>query len=226
MNQQVKSVSSLVLLSGGLDSTANLAFAIEAGEKPFCLTIDYGQRAAPSEKKAARTIADYYGLNHEILDLPWLGALGQSSLTDRSMTIPQLATSQLDHMPTITQSAKSVWVPNRNGVMIETAAAVAESRGIGKVYVGFNAEEAATFPDNTTEYLGAVTASLRYSTANHVQIACFTDRLNKTEIVKKLRTFKTEFPFHLVWSCYYTGEKPCGKCESCQRFQRAVNAGA
>ena len=41
--------------------------------------------------------------------------------------------------------------------------------------------------------------------------------LSKAELARLAKPF----PFELVWSCYFAGEKPCGRCESCQRFARA-----
>ena len=62
-----------------------------------------------------------------------------------------------------------MWVPNRNGVFIAIAAAFAESLGADLVVTGFNAEEAATFPDNSAAFAAAATESLRFSTANGVR---------------------------------------------------------
>jgi 7-cyano-7-deazaguanine synthase in queuosine biosynthesis len=47
---------SLILLSGGLDSSANLAFAVYFDEPVLALTIDYGQRAAIAEIAAAKKL--------------------------------------------------------------------------------------------------------------------------------------------------------------------------
>lgn len=213
---------SIILLSGGLDSSANLAFTDYFDEPTLALTIDYGQKAAPAEIKAAAKMAKYYGVEHQVLDLKWLGALGGSALTSASMVVPQLKTSELDNEVVTKDSAKQVWVPNRNGVLINVAAAIAESKKAQQVVVGFNKEEAATFPDNSSQFLGVATLSLKYSTGNGVKVACYTDMMVKKEIVQALRNLPKEFPFKDVWSCYLNGDKPCGECESCKRFARAT----
>jgi 7-cyano-7-deazaguanine synthase len=219
-------LKSVVLLSGGLDSSANLAFAAHFDQPVLALTIDYGQRAAQAEIKASKALADYYQIKHQVLELKWLGALGGSALTSTEMAMPTPKANQLDDLKTTTASAKQVWVPNRNGVMINVAAAIAESQLAQQVIVGFNAEEAATFPDNSSQFLGVATLSLRYSTSNRVKVACYTDMMNKTQIVQALKNLEKPFPMHLVWSCYEDGKKtegqPCGICESCQRFKRAT----
>ncbi len=220
--------STVVLLSGGLDSAANLALAIDSEVLPnqiMAVTANYGQRAFESEKKSAQSLAEYYGCRWQEIDLQWLGKIGGSSLTDSSMSVPELERGVLDDANTCQKSAKSVWVPNRNGVLINMASALAERIGARVLLVGFNREEAATFPDNSKAYMVAATAALKYSTANQVEVQSFTDALDKTEIVRKLSSLKIPFPFRKVWSCYYSGPQICGKCESCSRFLRAIDQG-
>jgi 7-cyano-7-deazaguanine synthase len=217
---------SVILLSGGLDSTANLAFADYFDEVVLALTIDYGQRAVKPEIAAAKKFCEYYQVSHRILDLKWLGELGGSALTSHSIDVPTMAADQLDDQKASETSAKAVWVPNRNGLMINVAAAIAESMKAQQVVVGFNKEEAATFPDNSSQFLGVASLALRYSTGNHVKVSCYTDMMVKTEIVQALQNLPKKFPFESVWSCYHSGEstsgKMCGECESCKRFFRAT----
>lgn len=221
--QNIKS-NSVVLLSGGLDSAANLAFAHAHGDKPvLALTARYGQRAANQEITAAKSLCRYYDIRHEEVDLSWLGRLGGSSLTEGSLGVPTLGTNQLDDLSVIRDTARSVWVPNRNGVLINAAAAWAERLGASRVIVGFNLEEATTFPDNSMDFLARSSRALELSTANHVDVFTYTGEWDKRRIVAELRKLTSpKFPFELLWSCYHGGEKPCGQCESCRRLARAV----
>jgi len=213
---------SLILLSGGLDSAANLAFSVHFDQPVLALTIDYGQRAAKREIEASKKFADYYEIPHRVLELKWLGELGGSALTSTSIDVPNVATNKLDDAKTTEASAKQVWVPNRNGLFINVAAAIAESMNAQQVVVGFNKEEAATFKDNSSQFLGVANLSLRYSTGTGVKVACYTDLLVKSEIVQAVKNLEKKFPFEMVWSCYHGGEKMCGECESCKRFLRAT----
>jgi 7-cyano-7-deazaguanine synthase len=216
----------VLLLSSGLDSAANLALAREA-EPPFeikiALTVNYGQRGAPREIERAARLARHFGVEHQSFDLSAFARLTKGAagalLGERAVPEP----TSLDDLSETTGTAKAVWVPNRNGVLISLAAALAESRGLQAVAVGFNVEEAVTFPDNTTAYMDAMTGALDYSTANGVKIVSATANLDKREIVTRLAN--TEFPFDHLWSCYHAGERHCGRCESCQRLERAVRAG-
>jgi 7-cyano-7-deazaguanine synthase len=215
-------VRSVVLLSGGLDSAANLALCCEHDEAVLAITVRYGQRAQDKEVQASKKLCEHYRVRHQVLDLPWLGALGGSSLTEAAMDLPELEQNQLDDRGITEKSAKSVWVSNRNGILINAAAAFAERLDAQRVIVGFNIEEASTFPDNSEEFLKRATRSLEYSTANGVQVFSYSTSWNKTRIVQELRRLKEAFPFAHLWSCYQGGEQPCGHCESCQRQIRAI----
>lgn len=125
-------------------------------------------------------------------------------------------------MPVIRRSAASVWVPNRNGVLINVASAFAEIHQASRVLVGFNVEEAVTFPDNSRAFLRQASRALAYSTANRAEVFSYTDAWDKRRIVRELRKLAKPFPFEKVWSCYFGGATPCGKCESCRRFRRAI----
>jgi 7-cyano-7-deazaguanine synthase len=214
-------VKSVILLSGGLDSAANLAFCRQLDEPLLALTARYGQRAADRECEAARRLCRFFDVPHEIIDLPWLGKLGGSSLTDPKAQIPSLRRDELDDASATVSSAKSVWVPNRNGVLINVAAAFAERSGAKRVVVGFNREEAETFPDNSRDFMETASRSLALSTANSVEVHSYTADWDKREIVRELLRVIPSFPFELVWSCYFGGATPCGHCESCQRYARA-----
>jgi 7-cyano-7-deazaguanine synthase len=220
----------ICLLSGGLDSTVALALAREQGPVALALTADYGQRAAAREVERAGRIAAHFAVAHRVLELPFFKSLPGGALLDRAAELPRVDRGALERGaagPTreLEESAARVWVPNRNGVLIEAAAAFAEASGAALVIVGFNREEASTFPDNSIDYMAAMNAALRFSTRGKVRLESPTAPLDKVEIVRA--ALRLRVPLDLVWPCYEGGEAPCGACESCQRFRRAVDrAGA
>ncbi|MCS5695867.1 7-cyano-7-deazaguanine synthase QueC [Desulfofundulus thermocisternus] len=214
-------MKSVVLLSGGLDSTVSMAQALIEGEVQLCLTIDYGQRAAAKEIAAAQALAAHYNLAHRVISLPFLADVTTTSLVNRKVIIPE-PEGELDNPQQARTRAKAVWVPNRNALFINIAACFAEALGCEQVVTGFNREEAAAFPDNSIDFIEAINLSLSYSTANKIRVVSYTARLNKTEIVRLGQRLK--IPWHLLWSCYYGGETMCGRCESCRRFMRAMSA--
>ncbi|AGH95634.1 7-cyano-7-deazaguanine synthase QueC [Pseudobdellovibrio exovorus] len=210
--------SSVVLLSAGLDSTVNFYAAMNETDVKLALTFDYGQKAAPKEIERSKMIANLLGVPHKIVELPWLKDLGASALTQDRMAIPA-GKSALENPSMSVQTAKAVWVPNRNGVFLNIAASFAESLHAQLIVPGFNREEATTFPDNSLDFIRSARKAFSYSTANHVDVQCYTIAMAKNEIVdlgKKMRV-----PFESIWPCYQARDRWCGECESCERSKRA-----
>lgn len=212
-------MKSVVLLSGGLDSTVSLAHAMRASEVALCLTFDYGQRAVSQEKRAAAALAAHYQVEHLVIELPFLQEITPTALVRGDLALPEPDGAGLDDFTASSSSAAAVWVPNRNGVFINIAAAFAESRHCGLVVTGFNREEAVTFLDNSQDFVAAASHALSFSTMNKVKVVSYTQCLDKVEIIKL--GLRLGVPFNHIWSCYRGYEKMCGSCESCQRFKRA-----
>jgi 7-cyano-7-deazaguanine synthase len=210
----------VVLLSGGLDSAFNLWRAPRDYDVALALTINYGQRAAHSEIRAAQRLCARQNVPHQVISLPWFADFTKTSLVNTAAEIPTGRAVAIDEFETSQETAKAVWVPNRNGIFLNIAAAYAEGAGADVVLAGFNAEEATTFPDNSNAFVEACTQSLRFSTANHVRVQSYCIHLTKTQIVRE--AMRLGLPLQLLWPCYFDGDEWCGKCESCQRFSRAV----
>lgn len=224
----------LVLLSGGLDSAANLALS-QMDVKGFsqksdvqaalALTVDYGQQSAIREIENAKKLTEHFGVEHIVYDLrSFVNLIGAQSALFGKSELPQPEDEKaLDDFSKAQSSAQKVWVPNRNAILLSLAGALAESRGLDAILVGFNLEEAMTFPDNSFEFMTAMTHCFSFSTANQVQVLSQTVGFNKIEIVERLE--RADFPFEYLWSCYRAGSVHCGKCESCQRLHRALMRG-
>ena len=213
---------SIVLLSGGLDSTVSFKKVVDDTDVILALTFDYGQRAAKREIEAAAAISKRYDVDHKVIDLPWLKEITKTALVELNESMPRLDRSELDDLGKAGQSAENVWVPNRNGVFINIAAAFCEALEADHVVTGFNAEEAATFPDNSKAFVEAVNGSLSYSTLTKASVIAPTAELNKREIIKL--ALEIDAPLDLVWSCYEGGERMCGQCESCLRLKRGLES--
>lgn len=208
----------IALLSGGLDSTVNLKKALDEGEVALALTFDYGQRSAKCEAAAAEAICSRLHVPHETIPLPWLAGITKTALVDVKQDLPAPSDEDLDTGGQ--ESAKAVWVPNRNGVFLNVAAAYAESMECEGVLVGFNAEEGTTFPDNSRLFFEAANVAFAYSTLRKTQVICYTLDMGKAEIVRFGR--KIGAPLDLVWPCYESGPNLCWRCESCRRLHRAL----
>lgn len=211
---------SIILLSGGLDSLVSIDAAKEKYNIKLALTFDYGQRSAEQEIKTAEKIAAYYGLEHKVLKLDWLKEITTTALVNKEEGLPTLADAELDSFEAATESAKNVWVPNRNGLFINIAASFADSFGYTHILFGANKEEGTTFPDNTQEFIDKITESLSYSTLVQPKVIAPLISLDKKDIVSL--GIKSKAPFELVRSCYTDLPYHCGECESCKRLKRAI----
>lgn len=212
---------SIILLSGGLDSFVSLAELADSHNIKLALTFDYGQKAFEKEAEASKKIAQHYNIDHKVIKLDWLKEITKTSLVSNN-ELPNLDIDNLDNLLMAEETAKSVWVPNRNGVFVNIAAAFADSLEFTHIIIGANKEEATTFKDNSKEFIKAINHSLKNSVNQGVEVIAPLIEFNKNEIIKL--AIKKQVPFNLVRSCYRSLEKHCGKCESCNRLKRALIA--
>ena len=200
---------SIILLSGGLDSTVSAAVAKRRTQPLFALTFDYGQRAAQREIEAAKKICRALRIKHKVVQLPFFQEYKKLRMLGRS------GKATLKNF----RKLENVWVPNRNGLFINVAACFAEYYGAILIITGFNREEAQEFPDNSARFMQAANRSLQYSTLNNVRVKSFVSDLSKKEIYHLGLKYKA--PLEYVYSCYLGGAQMCGKCASCKRFIQA-----
>jgi 7-cyano-7-deazaguanine synthase len=211
--------NAIILLSGGLDSVVSLSYVKNQYDKILALTFDYGQLAFSKEKKSSEEICKFYNIEHRIVNIDWLGQISSSALNKKD-SLPELDISDLDNTDKTNKSAKSVWVPNRNGLFVNIAASYAEALNYDEIIIGANKEEAATFKDNSADFINAVNLSLKNSCNKQVNVKAPLINMSKNEIISE--ALKLNIPFHLINSCYSSEDKHCGKCESCIRLKRAL----
>ena len=170
------------------------------------------------EIESSKVICEKLGLQHTVIELPWLALLGGSALTSQK-TVPKLEMNQLDDKEICDETARKVWVPGRNMVFTSIALSFAEAEGAEKIIVGWDHEEAETFPDNSKEFLDAFNNLLKIGSMDDVQIEAPLIQMNKKEIVKTGE--KISSPMNISYSCYMGETQHCGICESCMRRKRA-----
>ncbi len=202
---------SVVLLSGGMDSATCLALAGRNDRPVHALTVLYGQRHA-REVRSARALARRAGVvEHHVVRLP-IAELLSSSLTRRGRPLPS-GGPRRGRIP-------STYVPARNTILLSLALGYAESRRLGRVYLGANVVDYSGYPDCRPEFLRAFERLARLGTRAGVEgrgaprVVAPLLRLSKTEIVRLGE--RLGVPWQLTWSCYAGGARPCGRCDSCR----------
>ena len=208
-------MKAVCLLSGGLDSTTVLYYALHKGYRPAALTLHYGQ-LHHKEIDFAKRIASRLGIAHFIIpiSLPW----GGSSLIDKSIPLPKnrLPTSEVGNR---LMKIPSTYVPFRNSIFLSFAVSAAEALKADRVFIGANALDYSGYPDCRPEYFRAFEKTIAAGTkagveGKRIKIEAPLLRMSKKQIVLLGR--KLGVPFEKTWSCYQGGKNPCGVCDSCQ----------
>ena len=204
----------IILLSGGLDSLVSLGLGMQKYGISLALTFDYGQKALEQEVSTSKNICDYYKIEHKVIKLDWLKNVTHTALVE-DKELPEGIDNPED-------SAKSVWVPNRNGLFLNIAGSFADGNDYDYIIIGANKEEGQTFPDNTQEFIDRINAEFEFSTQKHPKVVAPLINYDKNDIVKQ--AIEHNIPLEFVRSCYSNGKKHCGKCESCARLKNALIA--
>ncbi len=203
----LKMKRSVVLLSGGLDSTVTAAIAREKGEAAF-LHVNYGQRTEERELRAFEDIADFYKVEKRLVaDISHLKLIGGSALTDERIKIPEGDLSR--------EGIPVTYVPFRNAHLLSIAVSWAEVLGAGEVYIGAVEEDSSGYPDCRDTFFRAFEKAANAGTRPGTRIRIQTPLIHMTraEIVKMGAGLGA--PYHLTWSCYRDGSVACGSCDSC-----------
>lgn len=212
--------SSIVLVSGGLDSCVTAAIAAGECDEIALLHVSYGQRTEARERRAFNEIADHYGSRKRLdVSIEYLAKIGGSSLTDDRIAVMD---ADLDSVEIPTS-----YVPFRNANMLAIATSWAEVIGATAIYIGAVAEDSSGYPDCRPEFYDAFQQAIDTGTKPDTHIAIRTPiiHLTKAEIVKK--GIELDAPLHLTWSCYRSETLACGTCDSCAlRLRGFGQAGA
>ncbi|MBQ5849716.1 MAG: 7-cyano-7-deazaguanine synthase QueC [Lachnospiraceae bacterium] len=209
-------MKTLVLSSGGVDSTTALGIAVNKYGKDnvIALSMSYGQKH-DKEIQAAIAVSEYYGVEHLFLDLSKIFQYSNCSLLKQSTDeIPEESyASQIEK--TGGDKPVSTYVPFRNGLFLSTAASIALSKECDIIYYGAHADDAAGFayPDCSPVFNNAMNEAIWEGSGHQLKIEAPFVNMPKAHIIKEGLELKV--PYELTWSCYEGGDKPCGKCGTC-----------
>ncbi len=214
LNNSQNTPKSIVLLSGGLDSTTTLAIARDEGFDCYVMSFRYGQRNKV-ELQCAQNIAKSLGVQqHTIIDIN-LRIFGASALTaDIEVPKGRLDTEMKDGIPI-------TYVPARNTIFLSYALAWAEVLTVDTIFIGVNAIDYSGYPDCRPEYMSAYQKMANLATQAGVEgktkLTIRTPLIEKTkaEIIKIGTALGVDYS--LTLSCYDpdTDGRACSECDSC-----------
>lgn len=202
------------LLSGGLDSSTCLAYAIRDGFQCYALSFDYGQRHRVELSAASRVAAALGAERHLIASIDTRLFEG-SALTGPIGVPKQRGDAEMGRGIPVT------YVPARNTVFLSFALAWAEVLDAADIFIGVNAIDYSGYPDCRPEYIAAfermANLATKAATEGGVQLRVHTPLalMTKAGIVKLGAELGLDFG--LTHSCYDPDEqgRPCGECDSC-----------
>ncbi|MFQ5345625.1 MAG: 7-cyano-7-deazaguanine synthase QueC [Mariprofundus sp.] len=208
MSRDIKAV---VLLSGGLDSSTALAWAVKKqGWECHTLAFDYGQRHR-NELDASLNVSRAMGIrDHRVIKVD-LRITGHSALTS-DLPVPK---DEADHA-----GIPSTYVPARNLIFLSLAAGFAETIAATRLVIGANVVDYSGYPDCRPDFLNsfvqtALLGTKAGSEGRELQIAAPLITLNKSDIIRL--GLEMGLDYGLTRSCYdpLPDGLPCGHCDSC-----------
>ena len=208
---------SVILFSGGLDSSTCLAIAIKEGFEVYALTVNYSQRHLCEIDKSKQICDKFDVKEHKIVSVD-LRSLGGSALTD-DIDVPRNRP-----LEDIDKYIPSTYVPLRNVTLLSIAAGWAEIIDADAIYAGMNAVDYSGYPDCRPEFIESFKEVLSVGTkrgveGNPPEIITPLMYMKKSDIIKK--GISLGLDYSLTWSCYSPVKRnkewyACGRCDACR----------
>jgi 7-cyano-7-deazaguanine synthase len=210
-------VKSVVLFSGGIDSTTALYWALAKGPSVHALSFDYGQRHRV-EIRMARKLVRKIGIPQTIFKLD-LKQVGGSALTDSSIEVPRY-----NNLSQIKPGPPATYQPFRNGVLLALTAAWGEPRGFTEIVCGFNVIDSPDYPDTRPAFAKAMEKAINAGTRAAfgrppMKISTPLIGMKKSAIIRLGTSLHADYSYSI--SCYAGEEIPCRSCSACLLRERA-----
>lgn len=209
----MQSKKTVVLTSGGLDSTTLLHLLVSEVVKPqsiLALSFLYGQKHR-KELDYARWNCQVLHVDHRVVDLSSVGNLLSSSLIDPKQEIPSGHYAE--------DSMKATIVPNRNAIMLSIAFGVAESVGADTVAYAAHSGDHFIYPDCRPEFVRAFEDATVLAIGHPMSLYAPFLFMGKSDIVRLGDELGVDFT--RTWSCYRGWETHCGECGTCVERKEA-----
>ncbi len=205
-------MDSVLILSGGMDSTVALYQALATGKQVAALSFDYGAKHNHRELPMARATCLLLNVEHQIVSLDFMNRLFHSDLLQSGGDVPDGPYNHADMRKTV--------VPFRNGIMLSIAAGYAESIGAEELLIGSHSGDHAIYPDCRPSFNKAMDQAIREGTDNKVAIRFPFVDMDKRDIGDLGRKLGVDFTG--TWTCYKGGDIHCGTCGACDERKYAL----
>ena len=192
-------MTTALLLSGGMDSIA-LAWWFRPD---LAFTIDYGQKPAAAELRAASAAAAEMQIAHEAISVD-LAALGSGDMSG---------------LPTLSVAPVSEWWPFRNQMLVTLAAMRGVAAGVNRLLIGTLATDQA-HADGTREFVTSLNRLLSLQEGG-LQLEAPAIGMTAVELVQQSGVPQEV----LAWahSCH-VADFACGNCRGCVKHYDTMQA--
>ena len=201
-------MKTILVLSGGLDSTTLLYKLLSEGKEVEAISFDYGQRHKKELEFASKTCKKL-NIKHQIIEMDFLKNLISNSALTGDIEVPE------GHYEA--ENMKLTVVPNRNMIMASIATGYAVNINADEVALGVHAGDHIIYPDCRPEFISALRTTTLISNFKPINIYAPFLYIDKADIVKIGKELNVDYS--LAWTCYKGEDKPCGVCGSCQERQ-------
>lgn len=201
---------SLIVLSGGMDSVTLLYDKID--RIALAVNFIYGSNHNMRELECARYHCRRLGVELLEIHLDFMGEYFHSSLLEGADAIPEGDYED--------ENMRSTVVPFRNGIMLATAAGLAESRGLRVVMLANHSGDHTVYPDCRPEFISAMAAAIAAGTYENIELYAPYTNISKVEIAKIGK--KLGIDYSTTYSCYKGGENHCGQCGTCRERRESL----
>ena len=194
---------SIIVLSGGLDSTTML---YEYKDRiRMAVSFHYGSNHNDKELACAKLHCERLGIPHLIIPLSFMADYLERSLLQGAAAIPEGHDDDVNMESTV--------VPFRNGIMLAVAAGLAETHHLKYVMLSNYSGDHAIYPDCRPMFVDAMSAAIEAGTYDGVRIFAPYTNITKADIARHGKELGINYAE--TWSCYKGGEHHCGKCGTC-----------
>lgn len=206
-------MKTVLIYSGGLDSTVLLYHLRAAGHNLHALSVDYGQRHHCELTRAAEICAEL-NIPNPVADLSSI----QPLLAGSSLTSPEIEVAEGHYTE---ENMKSTVVPNRNMILLSLATGHALSIGAEQVAYAAHSGDHAIYPDCRNEFAEAMATAIQLCDWNKVELMRPFVDWTKADIVR--RGAELGLSFEKTWSCYKGQALHCGRCGTCIERREAFD---
>lgn len=198
-------MKTVIVLSGGMDSTTLLYRLLDEGKEVKAISFDYGQRHK-RELEQARLTCLKLGIEHKIVKMEFLKEIASNSSLTGNIAVP--------HGHYAAENMKLTVVPNRNMIMAAIAIAWAVNLEFDEVALGVHAGDHTIYPDCRPEFIEGLAVIAK--NANWRPIGIYTPYLHLDKGDIAIDGKRLGVDYSLTHSCYEGTFPPCGKCGACQ----------